>query len=79
MSIREATFRRQSRQEFSRCRSFSGSETAGRVGRRMKSRDRRDEIRSQVAFVDCLPGVSFDKDFDKLHGVARKRPGDCVG
>ena len=41
----------------------------------------------RMDFVDCYLAaasirdgrvvVSFDKDYDKLHGVIRKRPGDC--
>lgn len=43
----------------------------------------------KLDFVDCylaaasiLDGrtvVSFDKDFDKVHGVTRRSPGDCLG
>ncbi len=43
---------------------------------------------SRLDFVDCylaaasilenITVVSFDKDFDKLEGVTRKRPGDFL-
>lgn len=42
----------------------------------------------KLDFVDCylaaasilskVPVISFDRDFDKLHGVTRMKPGDCL-